>query len=216
MSLSRSCKFDPAELILEYRLPVEGILHVGAHKGEEIGSYLNAGVKKAVFIEPLAQNFSSLEERVKSQNGFTAHKYAAGDENKRIKIYLASNDLQSSSILKPALHLIQNPEIQFAGLEEVEQKRIDDMDFVSRLNFWVIDVQGYELQVLNGSVKKILECDYLFIEINRGEVYENCTKISDLDVFMTRLGFKRVVYRWWTLWGDAFYVKNTKLPRVRK
>ncbi len=212
VSLSRTCKFAPEELICNYGLKVDGILHVGAHKGEEIEGYIRAGVKKAVFIEPLMQNYLELEKKVKPYVGYSALRIAAGDENKTIRINLASNDLQSSSILEPFLHLTQNPEIRFFGSEEVELKRIDSLDNIPRLNFWVIDVQGYELQVLKGSSERIEECDYLFIEINRAEVYQNCTKIKDLDCHLSLLGFTRVVYRWWSLWGDALYVRKNKLP----
>ena len=97
VNLSRTCKFDPAELISKYKLNVDGILHIGAHKGEEIESYLAAGVKNAAFVEPLEENFLILEKKVKLHSGYTAYKYAAGDEDKQIKIHLASNDLQSSS-----------------------------------------------------------------------------------------------------------------------
>jgi hypothetical protein len=108
--------------------------------------------------------------------------------------------------------LTQNPEIHFTGEEDVELRRIDHLQITKKLNFWVIDVQGYELQVLKGAGDKINECDYIFIEINRAEVYKNCTMIEDLDRHLHGLGFKRVLSRWWSLWGDGFYVRNEKLP----
>jgi FkbM family methyltransferase len=187
---------------------------VGAHKGEEIESYLAAGIQKAAFIEPLHDNFIVLENRVKSHDGYEAYKFAAGDVNEPATLYLASNELQSSSILKPSLHLKENPEIYFNAEEEVEKVRIDNLVLSASLNFWVIDVQGYEIQVLKGAGNKIQECDYIFVELNRAEVYENCTKIEELDHYLKQQGFNRVLFRWWSLWGDGFYVKKEKLPMV--
>ena len=214
VSLSPKCKFDPAELIGRYQIKVSGLLHVGAHKGEEIPSYLDAGVRHAVLIEPLMENFRELTRRIKGIDGFIAFQNAAGDVNQITEIHLASNDLQSSSILKPALHLAQVPEIKFQGVEKVLQIRIDDLDLNIKPNFWVIDVQGYEMQVLKGAEDKIQDCEYIFIEINRGEVYENCTKIADLDLYLNNLGFQRVLFRWWPLWGDGFYVRKDLFPLV--
>lgn len=212
IALSRNCKFEAIDLVLRFRIVINGILHVGAHKGEEIPAYLRAGIDYAIFIEPLSANYSELKNMINNKPGYFAFKNAAGESNESVKIHLASNDLQSSSILKPHLHLDEAPDIHFAGVEEVEQLRIDSMEFERTPNFWVIDVQGYEMNVLRGAQNRILECDYLFIELNRGEVYENCTKVKELDNHLNELGFKRVLTRWWPLWGDGFYIRKAKLP----
>ena len=40
----------------KYNLDITGIVHVGAHYGEEIPSYLEQGIKKIVCFEPLIEN----------------------------------------------------------------------------------------------------------------------------------------------------------------
>ena len=41
--------------------------------------------------------------------------------------------------------------------EEVEQKKIDDFNFDKKISFMKIDIQGYDLMALKGSIKTILK-----------------------------------------------------------
>jgi FkbM family methyltransferase len=212
VNLARSTLFTPQDLINTYKIPVQGILHVGAHKGEEVRIYSEMGIEFGVFIEPISENYRALCQRTKGIKGYQTIQMAAGDKDMETKIFLASNDLQSSSLLKPADHLAQNPEITFDNEEVVRMRRIDSLNLSNSLNFWVIDVQGFELAALTGAGRKLEFCDYIYIEINRANVYDGCAKVEEIDEFLSKEGFGRVVTRWWDIWGDGFYVRNNKLP----
>jgi hypothetical protein len=136
---------------------------------------------------------------------------ALGNENKSMSMYVeTANSGQSSSILKPVIHLQQYPHIKFDNTEEVEMRRLDDMDLdVQNFNFINIDVQGYELEVFKGGVKTLENIDFIMSEINRDEVYENCTKIDELTDFLSKFGFEFVEQTWdGGTWGDGFFIKN--------
>ena len=65
-----------------------------------------------------------------------------------------SNNLISSSVLKPKVHLQMHPGVGFPGREEVEMDRLDNFaEETGKFNFINMDVQGYELEVLKGGVK---------------------------------------------------------------
>jgi hypothetical protein len=122
----------------------------------------------------------------------------------------SANQGMSSSILKPKIHSIQYPHIVFNETEEVEMRRLDEinLDFL-KFNLINIDVQGYEMEVFKGSVKTLNHIDYIISEINRDEVYENCSRVEELDVFLKEFGFERVETNWeGKTWGDALYIKN--------
>ncbi len=125
-----------------------------------------------------------------------------------------ANEGQSSSILKPNLHLKQYPHIQFNETVEVDMVRLDDYFMNENINpedynMINIDVQGYELEVFKGSQNILNNISYIISEVNRDEVYENCAKVQDLDVFLKKYGFDRVETTWDGLtWGDALYVKG--------
>ena len=78
-------------------------------------------------------------------------------------------------------------------------------------NFLIIDTQGYELEVLKGAEKSLNFFDYIYIEVNKEEVYENCALFSELDKFLRNHNFHCSHIRWWKIWGDALYVKNINL-----
>jgi hypothetical protein len=125
-------------------------------------------------------------------------------------MYLSSNEAQSSSILKPKEHLEHHPYVTFDGTEEVEVDILDDYD-VSNANFMNIDVQGYELEVLKGGKKTLEHIDYVYCEVNRGEMYENNAMIDEVDEYLGSYGFERVETHWpetWYKWGDALYIKK--------
>jgi len=199
-------------LFKKYNTNITGVIHVGAHHGEEIGNYIDAGITKIILFEPLKQNFDQLKKNILNiPSNIYIRKYctALGNSNKTIQMYLASNSLESSSILKPKHHLTQHPNISFNGLEEVELNQLDDFNCTG-YNFLNVDVQGYELEVLKGAKDTLKHVDYIYCEVNRREVYENNALIYEIDEFLLSCNMQRVETAWWdnTDWGDAFYIKK--------
>ena len=200
---------DLEKLVTKYGLNIRGVIHIGAHFGEENNLYDALNIKNRIFFEPLSSNFSVLEERLKGR--FPLIKKALGNENKKVTMFVERNNKgQSSSILKPALHLVQYPDIKFDETEVVEMARLDDLgiDFF-KYNFISIDVQGYELEVLKGAQKTLNYIDYIVSEINRDELYENCARVEQLVEFLTPYGFKLVEEDWaGGTWGDGLFIKK--------
>ena len=197
------------DIVKKYTMNISGVIHIGAHYGEEINSYLNQGVKDIVLFEPLLENFNVIERNVSNLDAnIIGHQVALGNDNRNIQMHLASNNLESSSILKPKLHLIQHGHITFNGTEEVEMKKLDDFNYQT-YNFINMDVQGYELEVLKGATETLKFVDYVYCEVNRDEVYEGNAMIEDIDNFLQQYNMKRVETSWWDdgNWGDALYIK---------
>jgi FkbM family methyltransferase len=212
-SIRGSVKFDLYTIAVKYQLNINSVCHVGAHKGQEIADYLKLGVKFGVFIEPVPENYLILESVVSEIVGYRALNFVVGNHEGLIKFNLGSNDYQSSSVLQPLKHLKEAPQVSF---DRVIESRISTLDnILPKSEVWdliVIDVQGYELKVLQGSTKTLEKCNYIFIEVNRAETYQDCAQITEVDEFLLQQGFKRVLTRWWTSWGDALYVRITLLP----
>jgi FkbM family methyltransferase len=189
---------------------IKGIIHIGGHYGQEYDLYrvLNVPV---IFFEPLSNNYRILKDKVKNNDNVQTFQCALGNENKKILMNVeTANNSQSSSILKPKKHLEQYPHITFDHTEEVYMFRLDDIEIEKEnYNFLNIDVQGYELEVLKGSVDILKNIDYIISEVNRDEVYENCAKVEELDQFLNQFNFERNETNWMGgIWGDAFYIKK--------
>ena len=202
---------DFEKLLKKYDMNVTGVLHVGAHFGEEYLSYIENDITKVVFIEPIKENFQVLEDRFGSIDEVVLINKGAGSVRKKVNIYRSSNNLVSSSVLKPKRHLTQHPDVLFDdGQTVIEIDRIDNMlQDITPYNFMNVDVQGYELEVFKGAGILLDKIDFIMTEVNRDEVYEDCAQISEIDEYLLEYGFKRVETSWdGDCWGDAFYVKE--------
>jgi FkbM family methyltransferase len=200
---------DFEKLITKYSLQIEGVIHIGAHFGQEHNLYKKTNIKNIVYVEPLSKNFQKLKENVKDDSLLL--NVALGCENKKIEMFVESNNLgQSSSILEPKLHLQQYPNIVFDSKEEVEMKKLDDLNIdLENYNFINIDVQGYELQVFCGGKNTLSKIDYIISEVNRAELYKDCVKINELEDFLKDYGFELVEVNWvGNTWGDALFIKK--------
>jgi len=163
---------------------IKGVVHIGAHYGEEIQEYVDNGIQKITVFEPLSENFDILSQRLQNVNAdIQGYQVALGSKKGTATMYLSSNEAQSSSILKPKEHLEHHPDVSFDGTEEVEVDTLDTFD-IGESNFINIDVQGYELEVFRGGQKTLQQIDYVYCEVNRGEMYEGIPMVEELDEFL--------------------------------
>ena len=203
------------ELVEKYNMNIRGVLHVGAHHGEEIDDYLNNGIKDICLFEPLSESVRVLEDKIlnyENSANISLFPYALGNEEKEIEMFVSNFSGMCSSILKPKIHLTQYPDITFNEKQNVQMRRLDNINIdFKKYNFLNMDVQGYELEVLKGSTDILKNIDYLYTEINREEVYENAPHVDQLDSFLLNYNFFRVETDWsGQTWGDALYIKEEK------
>ena len=193
----------------KYNMNINGIIHIGAHYGEEISEYISNGIQDMILFEPIGENFNILTENVKNLNAnIYGHQVALGSNPGTTTMYVSDNEKQSSSILKPKVHLSHHPNVKFPSTEEVEVHLLDEYD-CKNYNFINMDVQGYELEVLKGSKETMKHVDYVYCEVNRDEVYENNAYVEELDAFLSDYGLTRVETSWeGQIWGDALYIKE--------
>jgi len=210
--------FNFNNLIQKHQAKINGIIQVGAHYGDEIDLFIGNGITNILCFEPVPSTFEILKQN--AINKAKIINLALGNENKIVEMNIeTANNGQSSSILKPALHLIQYPHITFNSKIEVEMMRLDD--FIKNYNksnyqinnesynFLCLDVQGYELEVFKGAKDTLNDIDYILCEVNRDVVYHGCAMVDELDNFLEKYDFKRVETTWdGNIWGDAFYVKT--------
>jgi len=192
----------------KYKMNVKGVLHIGAHFGEENSIYDELNYPNRIFFEPLKKNFDVLRQNITE---WPLINIALGASKQSKEMYVESaNNGQSSSLLKPKLHLQQYPHITFSEKENVLVDTLDNvLEDKESYNFINMDVQGYELEVLKGATESLKHIDYLMCEVNRAEVYEECCMVDELDSFLSSYKFKRVETSWDGItWGDAFYVKE--------
>lgn len=200
---------DLEKLKKKYSLNIKGVLHIGAHFGQEYVTYERMGIKNTMFFEPLPHTFQKLKENIGGKT--TLVNTALGNVIGEIEMNVETvNQGQSSSILEPMIHLKQYPHITFNNKVTVPITKLDQfLEEKDKFNMINIDVQGYELEVFKGGDSFLHHIDYIMTEVNRDEVYKNCPKIEEIDSYLKFYGFKRVETTWdGGTWGDAFYIKE--------
>ena len=55
---------DFNNLIKKYDLKIKGIIHIGAHHGQEHSLYIQNNIKNIIYFEPLKTNFDVLSKNV--------------------------------------------------------------------------------------------------------------------------------------------------------
>jgi len=129
-------------------------------------------------------------------------------------VFNISNNGQSSSLLKFGTHLQEHPDILF--IDTIKQKSITIDSFftrnnilASKYNFWNFHIQGAELMALTGAIHSIIFAKVIHIKVNEKELYVNCGLIGDIDEFLYKYNFKRVLTNM-TIhgWGDALYISD--------
>jgi len=198
----------------KYGIKMHGVIHVGAHYGQEYKDYVRYGMRNYIFFEPLTDNFARLLIDVPPADNIRHYQMALGNTTGEIEMYVeTANWGQSSSILEPGIHMDAYPQIIFDKREVVKIDKLDNIEFDRSLyNMLNIDVQGYELEVMRGAAETMNHIDIVYTEINTGQVYKNCCQMWELDVFLKPYGFKRVYTHEYDgiYYGDAVYVKNAQ------
>lgn len=197
-------------LVKKYSIKADGCIHVGAHHAQEHPDYVAAGIKRFVYIEPCAAAFNVLKNKFAAHHHIQLFNYACGEVECEQVMYTGSqNEGQSNSLLRMDKHLLIHPGITLPNTELVTVKRLDSLGLAHKgYQLLVMDVQGFEGRVLKGAIETLKQVNYVYTEINKDFVYENCTLVGELDELLHE--FDRVETGQWVgnMWSDALYVRR--------
>jgi FkbM family methyltransferase len=203
------------ELCAKHRIVPRGILHVGAHHGQEIEAYRSLGLNRnIVFVEANPTVCGVLRSRMAGEKGVQIINRAISDKNGTIELNVTTND-QCSSILPLKRHLHYSPDIVVTRRVSVPSCTLDSLAAELELsaadyNVLSIDIQGAELIAFREGTKFLKQLDAIFTEVNFEELYEGCAQVGDLDTFLGEHGFARVetTAPSHPSWGDALYIRK--------
>jgi FkbM family methyltransferase len=190
-----------------YCLPRKGILHIGAHKCEEEGLYHSIGMgdKDILWIE-------ANPELIQASRPNMIQAVISDQDDQEVEFKITNNG-ESSSILNMKTHLIEHPHIHEVKRISLKTTTLNKLykDYqvpFDRYDFINLDIQGAELLALKGATMVLPYVRAIYTEVNEKELYENCGLIHDLDAYLQKYGFKRILTSMTEHgWGDALYVK---------
>lgn len=208
---------DIQDLCKKYKINPIGVIHGGAHAAEELEVYKLIGTKNRIWIEANTKLCSELKAKFKATNTndlvFDCLLWSESDIQLTFNI---TNNGQSSSILELGTHKINHPSVYYIETEEKKTKTLDDLFEQNNLDinlydFLNLDLQGVELDVLKGFKNNINKMKYIYTEVNTEDVYKNCSKLNDIDVYLQGYGFDRCETKMTgAKWGDAFYMRKPR------
>jgi FkbM family methyltransferase len=214
-TLDSKVDFSLARVLSSYELDLDSLLLIGANDGEELLGSAYDRFRTVVAVEPNTEVISRLDRNLRKFQESMLLDIAAGASRYRANLNVADNNGQSSSLLEPMEHLVEAPYVTFEKIVEVQVERLDALiDYSKCPAFWIVDVQGFELDALKGAGQLLEKCEVLYVEVNRSQVYKGCTQVVELDAYLELFGIKRAATRWWGGWGDAIYLR-APISRVR-
>lgn len=201
MKISTETKEYRDNLLTRHIAYSTGILHLGAHLGQEAARYHQLG-KPVVWVEANPSIFRELIKRLEVFPNQKAHCALLDRENGLQRKFKISNNMRgvSSSIfdfdeygngqntLWPDLHLQMISEVILTttNLDTLlNNSSIKYQDF----DFWVIDLQGAELLALQGAEQTLKSCNSLCVEISEVPVYCGGVLWKELHPWLEQRGF---------------------------
>jgi FkbM family methyltransferase len=197
----------------KYQADLKGIIHLGAHLGEEAKDYAEVGCNRVIWMEGNPALIPELKSNISIYPQNVVYNVLISDKDNSKVFFNITEFSQSSSILELGITTeIHNTKV--IERKELTARRIDtflsetDVD-TKQYNFLNIDLQGYELTAIKSMGAILDNIDWIYTEVNSRHLYKKCTLMDELDLFLLKKGFRRVeLYMTDWKWGDALYKRE--------
>jgi FkbM family methyltransferase len=207
----------------ENKITLNGVIHVGAHRGEEIFDYENLGAKKVIWIEPNPDVFDelqiALDQADSSIESYGFNVAASDTDNEEVDFHICygpdagfmRGNKGCSSLLKPQgrfeewhRNTIKVETTKLDTLLEANQFNLDEFDLLD------MDTQGAELMVLRGASKVLENVKYVTTEATwNNPDYVGNVMFDELIEYLNSFGFEhKETFEHTPDWGDALFVKK--------
>jgi len=203
-------------------IKTKGVVHVGAHRAEELDEHLSAGAERIVWVEANPDVFGEMAVNLVGAEGkhYTFNLACTDVDDDIIDFHVIygpdanfmTGNKGCSSILEPTerfssweKEIIKVPTITLDTLFDRNGLNFEDFDMID------LDVQGAELSVLKGAMKLLKSISVVVSEITFSNPdYKNNTTSEELIDFLKSQGFVMLeTYMHDPNWGDALFVKES-------
>lgn len=199
------------QVVQDPSVKVHGVLHLGAHFGEEAFEYAASGVP-VWWVEANPSLIPSLEQRVHPYGHHVIQALISDRDNETREFYITNNDSGASSSMLPlGTHQIFAPQVVVVDTISLTTSTVDTLCEQHRIhpcNYLAMDLQGAELLALRGASQFLQGVQYIETEINEDEVYVGCGLLPELEAHLHEFERTKIRFEGRTGWGDAFYVRK--------
>ena len=205
-------------------LYVKGVVHVGAHRGEELEDHVSIGAEQIVWIEANPDLFGELYSNLMvSSVGLPVQNHifnvACSDvDNGTAEFHVVYGpdagygvgNKGCSSLLKPrgAMQSWEKGTISVKTMTLDTLIRDNDLDFKD-FDMLELDVQGAELMVLRGATEFLKHVKYVYSEVTfHSPDYEGNPLFDDISEYLAEFGFVHTGTKFYdgvSNWADALF-----------
>lgn len=204
---------DMLTIAKELDMKITGIIHVGAHLGEEAPTYEALGVKNVYWVEANPEVMPKLIQAV-FPYGHSVINSLVTDERQKVYSFNVTNyDGMSSSIYQWGTHTQFSPDTVVEKTLQLWSTTLDMLVFengIEDVNMLNIDVEGANLDVLKGATDLLPSIDYIYLEIQTENVYDGAPLLGEVHEWLRERGFTRKAIHMveGQGWGDALWVRR--------
>lgn len=208
------------QLFARHKIKATGVLHLGAHLGQEAEAYAAQGIRNVVWVEALPDIHMRLRKNVSNYPGHITFQACLSDkDDEEVVFRVASNEGQSSSYLEFGTHSTEHPSVVFTNSLKLKTSRLDTLLFRNGIAlgerwFLNVDLQGAELKALRGMGGMLYRFDHAYIEVNERELYKGCPLVQEIDRYLGCFGFVGKETKMTNHgWGDKYYKREISCSR---
>lgn len=173
------------------------IIDCGAYDGRDSIELAKVLKGRIYSFEPIESLFNRLVKNTKKYSNIYCQQIALSDHDGVQTFYVSEGEsLGSSSLLEPKDHLVDHPNTFFNKKIDVQAFTLDSWaryNNISKVDMLWLDMQGYEVNMLNASNKILPTVRVIHTEVSLKETYKGVITYPKYRKFLESLGFKVVV-----------------------
>jgi FkbM family methyltransferase len=172
-------------------------LDVGANEGLFALRLRAAGYTgRIVSFEPLSEMFAKLDAASADDPLWECMHVALGSRAGRTRLNVAGNWLSSSLLPMNPRHRLAAPRSAYVGMQEVEISTLDNLSTrflrADDRAYLKLDVQGSELDVLEGAERTLRQVEVLDVELSVLPLYDGAPLLSEVVAYLDDRRFRLV------------------------
>lgn len=176
---------------------IDLVLDVGANEGNYGLELRKCGyANRIISFEPLSRPYLSLTHRIQGDSLWECENRAIGKYDGEVEMNISGRETSSSILQISRDHILADPSTTTVAKETVKISRLDSLleksILPARRIYLKADVQGYELQVMQGAMDLLKLTHAVELELSLTPMYEGAPDMAQVIEYMKGIGFKLV------------------------